>query len=466
MHGSSGSCFHPYYPLIEEEQRRLPFIAAVRPTDGAIEVEWYDEESSNAHGLEIASEKETRVISQVDHTVVVPWQNREPVQITVFDETDPDRKSRPRKAMAAPVCGTVVNFLSPEDPIYDFSGNSLCSPCIVKLADNTFLVSMDVYKCRAGQNLTKLFCSDDGGKSWRYLTDLFPCFWGKLFLHHGKLYMLSMTTEYGDLQISCSEDEGKTWSDFVRLFPGSGNRDAGGPHKAPLNITAYKGRLWTAVDFGTWEKETFHASGVLSIGEEEDFLCPENWVMSGFLPFSNDWEGAPEGKSRGCLEGNVLILPDGNLYNLLRYQIHTCTPSCNKAVYLHIDAEKPEQTPEFFKIVDFEGGLSKSAVLYDEISNSFVAIVNRVADPEHVMGRNVLALTTSKDGLVWRTVCDLVGTDIGGENYAKVGVQYPDALIDGEDLVWVQRTACNSAANFHDSNYITFHRFKNFRRYI
>lgn len=465
MRGSSGCCFQPYYPLIENLRKDFPFIAAVRPQDGIIEVEWYDFKSSGRHILEIVSHDETLIVEASDNVVKFKCENCKCVEITVVDKGDSSRRSIPRKAMAAPVCGTVVNFLSPDDSAYSFSGNSLCSPCILKLKKKTLLVSMDIYKHRAGQNLTKIFRSDDNGISWRYVTDLFPCFWGKMFLHKGKLYMLSMTTEYGDLQIAASYDEGTTWTDFVRLFPGSGNRDAGGPHKAPLNVVAFGGRLWTSIDFGTWEKETFHSTGILSIAEDDDLLCPENWTLSDFLPCSNDWEGAPEGISRGCLEGNVLVLPDGQLYDLLRYQINTCSPACDKAVYLRINKDFPEKAPEFYRIVDFEGGLSKSAVLYDDKTSMYFALFNRVADPEHVMARNILSLSFSKDGIKWQTVCDLIGIDADGGLYDKVGVQYPDAIIDGDDLLWVQRTACNNAANFHDSNYITFHRFKNFRQF-
>ena len=95
----------------------------------------------------------------------------------------------------------------------------------------------------------------------------------------------------------------------------------------------------------------------------------------------------------------------------------------------------------------------------------YFALFNRVADLEHVMARNILSLSFSKDGIKWQTVCDLIGIDADGGLYDKVGVQYPDAIIDGDDLLWVQRTACNNAANFHDSNYITFHRLKNFRQF-
>ena len=46
------------------------------------------------------------------------------------------------------------------------------------------------------------------------------------------------------------------------------------------------------------------------------------------------------------------------------------------------------------------------------------------------------------------------------------GFQYPDWQFDGEDIICLVRTAYDGAHNFHDSNRITFHRIKNFRRLI
>ena len=38
-----------------------------------------------------------------------------------------------------------------------------------------------------------------------------------------------------------------------------------------------------------------------------------------------------------------------------------------------------------------------------------------------------------------------------------------DFEFDNEDIIYLCRTAINGAHNFHDSNYSTFHRIKNFR---
>ena len=46
---------------------------------------------------------------------------------------------------------------------------------------------------------------------------------------------------------------------------------------------------------------------------------------------------------------------------------------------------------------------------------------------------------------------------------AHVGFQYVDFAIEGNDLLFLCRTALNGANSYHDSNYSTFHRIKNFR---
>lgn len=50
----------------------------------------------------------------------------------------------------------------------------------------------------------------------------------------------------------------------------------------------------------------------------------------------------------------------------------------------------------------------------------------------------------------------------------KHGFQYIDWQFDNRDIIFLSRTAFDDefggANNFHDANYLTFHRIKNFRR--
>jgi hypothetical protein len=53
-----------------------------------------------------------------------------------------------------------------------------------------------------------------------------------------------------------------------------------------------------------------------------------------------------------------------------------------------------------------------------------------------------------------------------GEDDLKVGFQYVDWFFDGEDIIFVSRTALNGAYNFHNANYMTFHTLENFRSFL
>ena len=68
----------------------------------------------------------------------------------------------------------------------------------------------------------------------------------------------------------------------------------------------------------------------------------------------------------------------------------------------------------------------------------------------------------SDDLYNWRVAEDLL--DYSAEDSKRIGFQYVDFLFDGDDLVYLCRTAINGANDFHNSNYITFHRIKNFRK--
>ena len=78
--------------------------------------------------------------------------------------------------------------------------------------------------------------------------------------------------------------------------------------------------------------------------------------------------------------------------------------------------------------------------------------------------RNTLALTSSPDLLNWEVRCIL----LQHPDVAKHGFQYVDWLFDGEDIIAACRTAFDDgqggAHNAHDANFLTFHRFANFRR--
>lgn len=466
MKGYSGWGYRPYARITQQQIRALPYICRLAPQEESVQVQWLDNGHDGPHKIMLRrrnSDAPWRIISPAESISIVDGLAvNEEYEIYVEREDTPGQSAlRLFRTGATP--GTIVNYLHPEDGLYDFSGHSLCSPCIVKLPSGALLASMDIFAMKAPQNLSLIFRSDDNGQSWQYVTDLFPCFWGKLFFHKDVLYMLADTTEYGCLTIGKSLDEGHTWSAPVTLFPGGGSAEQG-PHKAPMPVINANGQLYTAIDCGSWGSGG-HASALLSIDENADLMQAENWSLTEPLFYDPTWEGASQGTCRGALEGNAVCGPDGNIYNILRYQIAGCTPSHDRALVLRADRNEPDKALAFDRIVDFPGGSnSKYDLQYDEKSNAYWAVVNEVVNPQTPGQRNVVSLVVSKDLQSFHMVKRLL--DYRQEDPKAVAFQYISFIFDGDEILYLSRTALNQAFNFHDANYMTLHRIENFRQYL
>ena len=372
-------------------------------------------------------------------------------------------KSRVRLIKTGFVPGdAVINYLHPEDGAYRFSGQYLCSPSMVRHPDGHLLASMDVFKGAAPQNLTLIFRSDDDGATWKYVCELFPCFWGRMFIHKGELYMLSCSTEYGDLLIGKSTDGGKTFSKPVCLLRGTGNQKEKGIHKNPQKMLEHNGRLWTTLEWGSWATGT-HAAMCASVPRDADLLDPANWLFTDPAPYDPTWEGVAVGPSAGCIEGCMVLAPDGEIYNVMRYQMGGCVPDYGRAIVMKPDGTDPEKRLEFARCIEFPGNHSKFEIHYDEVSGKYLSMVSYLCE-SHPSGRNWLALIASDDLWHWEKVCDLLNYSHLPEK--DVGFQYVTFLIEGDDLIYDSRTAWGGAHNFHDANYATFHRVKNFREML
>ena len=376
-----------------------------------------------------------------------------------------ERKSPIRLARAGRCEGVAVNYLHPEDSAYAFSGHCLASPSLVRLPDGSLLASMDVYAKFAPQNHTLIFRSTDEGKSWRYHSELHPCFWGKLFLHKNELYMLACSTEFGDLLIGRSTDGGKTFGapTVIARATAVGTE---GYHRAPQNVLLHNGRLYTSYEWGVrpsaGEKTRFTV-GVLSCDAEAELLEAGNWSVSARQALDPAWvsELTDVTPLTATIEGTVAVWPDGKLTDILRFE---CTAA--KAIVYAV-GKNPTAPVEFDRTVDFPAGHSKFEILYDEQSRRYYSVATRYFEdgPRTRRGRpprNLLSLLVSDDLKDWRVAKDLI--DYRDKNINRHGFQYVDCIFSGEDILYLCRTSTNGAADFHDSNLITFHRVENFRK--
>ena len=371
-----------------------------------------------------------------------------------------DKKSRVRLFRTGKPVGTVVNYLHPRDGAYAFSGQYLCSPSMVRHPDGYLLSSMDLFAGGAPQNLSLIFRSDDDGRTWHYLTELFPCFWGKLFVHRGSVYMLACSTEYGDLLIGRSTDGGRTFPAPTVLLRGSCKCGVAGVHKNPEPVIEHCGRLYGTLEWGSWG-EGYHAAMVMSADVNADLLNPESWRFTPPLRYDPAWPGVAEGPSSGCIEGSLVVSPNGRLLNVMRYDMSRCTPNFGRVLAFRVDTDDPDAPLTYDHAVALPGNHSKFMIKRDPVTGLYFTIISRILNSACAGHRNLLSLMASGDLEKWDLVTDLI--DRRNDDPGYTGFQYVDWMIEGDDLLYLCRTAINCPHNFHDANYQTFHRLTGFR---
>jgi hypothetical protein len=211
------------------------------------------------------------------------------------------------------------------------------------------------------------------------------------------------------------------------------------------------------MEWGTWgNKDYGHAAMVMSIDENDDLMVPENWSFTEPVRFdalAPELEGYPT--DTVTIEGNVVVTPEGKLVNIMR----TTLP--NQAIVLDVDTQNPENPLKFSRLMEFHANRSKFSIRYDEVSKRYYTIASTITDDEKPFARNYLTLMVSEDLIKWDIIADLY--DFRDRSHLEAGVQYVQFEFEGDDIIYVCRTALNNAHTYHDSNYITFHRIRNFR---
>ncbi len=451
--------YRPYNPPLREDGGI--YICRLAPSENAVHVEWLDigavEYTVSCKALD-GSEAYTLSVNACECDITGLTADRDyEILVRAGEKYSRRRLARP----TAFACDAVVNYLHPDDDAYDFSGRYLCSPSIVRHPNGCLIAAMDVFRGGAPQNLELLFRSDDDGKTWHYLSELYPCFWGRLFIHRDKLYMISCSTEYGDLLIGRSDDGGRSFTVPTVLLRGACKCDRAGVHKNPQPPMCFAGRMWFTMEWGAWALGT-HAAMVGSFPEDADPMDAASWLFSDPTPYDPEWPGVARGRSAGNIEGTLAVLPDGNLYNIMRYDMGRAKPNFGLVLAYRVNTDDPEAPLVYDHAIALPGNHSKFMIRYDEVSACYYTVICRITDSSCVSDRRLLSLMRSRDCEQWTLVQDLIDYRERAQA-TEVGFQYPDFFIEGDDILLLCRTAVGGAKNFHDSNYSTFHRIRNFR---
>lgn len=349
------------------------------------------------------------------------------------------------------------------------SGVYLGSPSICKLPNGNLLASNDFFGPSAdarvdGKSVTRIYRSEDGGQTWAVVTDLIEQSVSTLFVHQGNLYIIGVSGGSGNVVIRKSTDDGNTWT--VPTNATNGIIKEGRHHSAPTPVIEHNGRLWRAMEdtegeIQTWPK-MFRAF-MMSVPVNADLLNAANWLSSNALPYNASYVG---GYFYGWLEGNAVVGPDGNMLNIAR--VHTFDKYRERIAFINVNATGSTSTfnaSTGFK--DFPGGGKKFTIRYDNITGKYWTLSNYVPPAYHgnvsLDGiRNTLALCSSTDLVNW----DIVSIVLSHPDTEYHAFQYVDWVFDNNDIIAVSRTAYDDglggANSAHNSNYITFHRIKNY----
>jgi len=339
---------------------------------------------------------------------------------------------------------------------YALTEQYIGSPSIAVLHNMDYVASHDYFGPGSTNSETALYHSHDRGGTWHEIALIEGQWWSSLFVHQSALYLLGVSREYGNAVIRRSGDGGRTWSEPRDEYSGL-LRHGNHFHCAPTPVTAHSGRLWRGMEMMrdpiSWPAN-FEAF-VMSIDEDADLLCADNWVFSNAIPRDAAWL---DGRFNGWLEGNALPDPKGCMKNILRVDTPGNSPTA-ALMDVSEDGRLLSFDPEA-GFIDFPGAHTKFTIRYDATSGLYWSLVN---PSTHGALRNVLSATSSPDLRKWTIRSNVLRHADPGHH----AFQYVDWLFDGDDMIALSRTAydddAGGAHNYHDANYLTFHRVANFR---
>jgi len=366
-----------------------------------------------------------------------------------------------------------IKYQNPETKTY------LGSPSLLRLSNGDLLATHDYFGPGCPRNhegeecLTSVYRSTDNGVRWQNVTHIVGAFWSSLFEHDGAVYLLGTSAQYGHIVIRRSEDAGCTWTQPLDgksglLFSGGPYHDPPNYHCAPTPVVKINGRIYRAFEDNDplhWPKGFL--SCVISCEISADLLNADSWQMSNKLPYDQDMDPPTWGGSKGAgwLEGNIVQASSGEIFNILRVN---SAPVADRAAIVRVENEGRQLTFKPDDFIEFPGGMSKFTIRRDDQTALYWTLSNNNTNPEYPSQRNVLSLHVSQDLRHWHHALTLMEDDQNiseAESMAGTGFQYVDWQFDGEDIIYLVRTAYRGAHNFHDSNRIVFDRIRNYRTY-
>ena len=359
------------------------------------------------------------------------------------------------------VPGVIVSHIAQTEEKY------IGSPSICILPDGTYLASHDEFGTKSDEEtaaVTRVFASYDRGQNWQCIATMRGQFWSTLFTIKGKVYLIGTVKAHGAIVIRCSTDGGHTWT--TPKDKKTGLLKEGEFHTAPMPLIVHKGRIWRAVENASSPDERWpyrYSAMMMSAKVGSNLLKASNWRFTNSLRSDTT---CLSNRFKGWLEGNAVVAPDGQLYDVLR-----CEVEPNDGEYAAFVRISEDGRNASFDVDNgfcaFQGGGKKFTIRYDEATQRYWTLVNprykQLPRSNRYSVRNMLVLCSSTDLRHW-SMHEMV---LFHKERWKHAFQYVDWLVEGNDIIFVSRTAYDDETggvhSFHDANYMTFHRIPDFR---
>ena len=363
-----------------------------------------------------------------------------------------------------------VNFSDASTGIY------LGSPSVARVDAETLIASHDYFGPGAPENAdgwlntSAVHRSTDNGETWTHVTDFEGSFWPTAFVHDNAAYVIAERERYGSIVIRKSTDGGLTWTDPTDADNGL-LRDGGTGFDTPAekpnyfsgnnNMLIADGKIYRSFsdrDTLTWADG--YDNFIMWADLEDDLLDADSWNATNTVSFPTGQFDAANNVVPGWQEGSVVQAPNGEIWNILRVNVGE-PEDRDTAAILKMNANGTLSFNPETGFIDLPGASAGNFVVRrDPKTGLYVTLVNNIVNPEIRRQRNYLSLAVSEDLINWELVTTLLEDDQGlsvQESAAETGFQYVHWHFDGDDLIYLVRTAYDGANDYHDSNRITYH---------
>ena len=315
------------------------------------------------------------------------------------------------------------------DPVMIFDGKSewnrkgtVVDPNIIILPNGDYIAGMN----------SRRYLSTNKGVTWTRLGN-YDVRHASTFYLNNALYIIG--DDFHDnpktAQITKSTDGGRTWSAKVNLNFNSRN--------SPSQVEISQGRVWFAN-----ERYDTHEITIASASVNSDLMNPASWRVTSR---TDDWTYSSREADR---EPCMVMGPDG-------------WPIALPEKGPPIRANSVTTSSAMFPASQFNlpGSNGKFDAKYDAVSGRYWALTSD--SPIAGNQRTGITLFSSTDLKTWKKEKVVMQ----GTSRAFHGFNYPFLQFDGNDIIFVLRTAFENEngqpQRWHDANMFTFQRIKNFR---